>query len=145
MEIIPNPYLAALLAVPFVVSFLALRFILFKPLLDYLDERDQTSAKANQDADELSARAQERMEILEEKLTAARAEAANLRAKARGVALEKEAEILAQARVDAGEEVKKAQQIIRTESKTASLALKETAKTLSVEMAQRVLGRGAAA
>ncbi|MBT3218197.1 MAG: ATP synthase F0 subunit B [Proteobacteria bacterium] len=145
MEIVPNPYLAALLAIPFVVSFLALRFILFKPLLDYLDERDETSAMANRDADQLSAKLQEQMEHLEEMLTGARAEAANLRAKARTVATEKEGEIIKQARLEAAEELRKAKEVIKTDSKAASLALKETAKTLSVEMAQRVLGRGAVA
>ena len=46
MQIIPSIPEAAFLTVPFMVAGLALGFILFKPLLDYIDERNAISGTA---------------------------------------------------------------------------------------------------
>ena len=39
MEIMPNPVMSALSAIPFLVTILGLYFIIFKPMLQYLDDR----------------------------------------------------------------------------------------------------------
>ena len=46
MEIFPNPALAAVLVIPFILPLVALHFILFKPLVAYLEARDAAHERA---------------------------------------------------------------------------------------------------
>ena len=83
MQIIPDPVLSAWLILPFLVSYLALTFILFKPLQGYLDERAAVSEKARTESDELGRRVAAGLESLEAQMTDARRQAAEIRAAAR--------------------------------------------------------------
>lgn len=141
MEIIPSVVPAALLAIPFLVTMGALHFILFRPLFDYLVEREQLSAQARAEAEDLNNSAEERLRSIEEQLAATRKEATEIRQAARGKALETENQILAVARQEADAEVSAAVQQIVAEKERASATLRGTAKVLSTDIAARVLGR----
>jgi F-type H+-transporting ATPase subunit b len=141
MEVVPSLPLALLMVVPFLVTFVALRFILFKPLLDYLDERDHTIAQARHDTESLTAQIGERMTSLEAKLANARDAVASLRTAARQRAQEQQAGIIGKARAEADTLVKQAVAEIGVEREKAAGTMRDTAAALSREIASRVLGR----
>ena len=80
MQIIPNPTIMALQIVPFVVTLAALYFIIFKPMLAYLEGREQVVAKDRADAERLASELAAKMADYESRLAAARSEATELRA-----------------------------------------------------------------
>ena len=86
MTIIPDLETAIVLTIPFLVTYVALHFILFKPLYGYLKDRDRAVVTAREEARELSTRIEDRTTALEEKLDGAREEVAALRAAARSQA-----------------------------------------------------------
>ena len=141
MTIIPDLETAILLTIPFLVTYVALHFILFKPLYAYLQERDRSVVTAREEARELSTRIENRTSSLEAKLQGAREEVAALRATARGHAREQEASIIEAARGEADEKVQAAVATIRVSQEEASATLRDTSKELSVEIASQVLGR----
>lgn len=141
MEIIPDPIHVILLAVPFVVAMVAMHLILWKPLLAYLEERDEVSSRARHEASELDGAAAEQLSRIEQRLLQARNHVQNLRQQARLRALAKETEIVAEARGQADRRVTEALAQISQEKQSASVALRSTANELSDQIATQVLGR----
>jgi F-type H+-transporting ATPase subunit b len=141
MEIVPDPTIAVLQALPFLVTFVALYFILFKPLLQYLAEREEASTGARAEAAQLGVEVAQRLETLEERLATARAEIGNQRADARARAHQKETEVISAARDAAEKRVESALAQLDIERQQASKALRDTADTLAVDIAGQVLGR----
>ena len=145
MDIEPEAWMTALSALPFLVTIIALYFIIFKPMLDYLDERLAAMEGGVSEARELEARIAEQTAEYDEKLRAARAQASDLRARMRD---ETEAEVdavLAKARAEADAEVEAARVSIQAEADAARAALEETAAALAGTIAGRVLGKPVAA
>lgn len=141
MEIIPSVVPAALLTLPFLVCMAALHFILFRPLFDYLDERDALSRDARAEAERVNARADESLAAVVKQLAEARKEATELRQQARGQARAVETDILAQARQEADATVTAALEQIAADKDRASATLRGTAQALSQDIAAQVLGR----
>lgn len=141
MEIIPSVVPAALLTLPFLVSMAALHFILFRPMLDYLDARDALSREARTEAERINARADEALASVVQQLNEARKEATELRQQARADAREVENGILARAREEADAMVGTALDQITGEKERASATLRATAQGLSHDIAAQVLGR----
>lgn len=141
MVIIPDLPLVAILTIPFLIALVGLHFILFKPLMDYLDERDKASSGARAEAGRLTGQIEDRLATLDDRLKAARAEVNDLRKAARERAASKEHEILADAREQAENKVETALARIGEERKAASKTMKDTAQALSSPIAARVLGR----
>ena len=61
MNIIPDLVLTALLMAPFLVLVAGMHFILYKPMLAYLDARANATVGARKEAEELQARAASRL------------------------------------------------------------------------------------
>lgn len=141
MTIVPNIVLAALLVLPFLVTMVALHFVLFKPMYEYLDNRGKMVDDANAEAERLAGAATERLASLDAQLASARKEVTALRAAARERALTHEAEILDAARRKADAVVSEAVERIQKERVDAAATLRATASSLSNEMASQVLGR----
>ena len=141
MEIIPDPIHVVLLTLPFLVAMLALHVILWRPLLAYLEERDNTSTKARHEAHELEGAAAEQLTKIEVRLAEARNHVGTLRQQARARALAAESEIVTGARHQADQRVTEALAQIVTEKKAASATLGTTANDLGRDIATRVLGR----
>jgi F-type H+-transporting ATPase subunit b len=141
MEIIPDPIHVALLTLPFLVAMAAMHVILWKPLLAWMDERDQLTSSARKEADDLDQAAADQLARIEERLIAARHDVHGVRADARARALAREAEIVAEAKARADAHVAEAVDKIRADRDAARGALQATAKDLSTEIAGRVLGR----
>lgn len=141
LEIIPDPIHAALLTLPFVVAAISVYYILWKPLLAYLDERQEVSDTARHEAEELERDATEQLARIDARLAAARATIADQRAEARARAAVKEADILSSARQTADQRLGDALKTLEQERIAASAALKDTATDLAHQIAGRVLGR----
>ncbi len=140
MEIIPQIAPVIALTLPFLVAYLALHFILFRPFHDFLEERDGVATKAIDDAEVMDLAAADKLKQLDDKLAAARKEAGEIRQAARGRAQTEEAKILAAARAEADKEVDAAVAQIAKDRKNAATTLRGTANILSGDIASQVLG-----
>lgn len=143
MEIIPSLIPALLLVLPFLVTYLALRVILFGPLVTYLEERDAVSGTAHAEAEAFVTATSDKLSELEKRLTVARRDIGELRKAARTTASQEEAKMLAEARAQGEARVAEASARIGQEKHVAATTLRGTAKILSAEIATQVLGRSA--
>lgn len=141
MQIFPDPILVAVMVIPFLITLTVLHFLLFRPLVGYLEARADARNNAIKEARALDAQVAERTADLQKRLEAARSEASALRASERAKAMAIEAELLAAARAKAEEKIEAALTEIQSSSATARQDLKTTASTLSNEIAAQVLGR----
>ena len=141
MQIIPNPIEAAVLTIPFLIAFTSLWFILWRPLLEYLDERKAISDTARREAEEYTLRSTERMSALEQQLTTAQAEISVLRAEARSRAVAAEQKILAEARADAEEAIDDALTSITAEKDRARTTLQAASDGIAGAIVTQVLAR----
>ena len=141
MQIIPELIPTAILTVPFAVTLLALWFILFKPLLDYLEEREAVTSKALAEADHIRHSTTSRMAEIEGRLAEARKSATELRTAARASAQKQEVAIVRAARVDADQRVDAAVAAIGESRSAASNTLRNQASELARDLARQVLGR----
>jgi F0F1-type ATP synthase membrane subunit b/b' len=145
MQIIPELVPTLLLTVPFLVTYIALHFILLRPLLDYLEGRDAAMHGTRTQAAELHAKTDSRLTELDAQLKGARLEITDFRAKARAKALANESAILAAARQKAEGKVNEAVEQITIEQAAASKTLKSISEGLSDDIVNQVLGRQASA
>ena len=141
MEIVPDPLLVALFLPPFLVAVLGMWFILWRPLLTYMDARDDASADAIAEAKRLEAEAVAHVETLEGRLTVARNEITELRNNTRADAVAREKVILAEAREASEKEVETAVAAIAEQSEVARRSLSDAARNIADDMATQVLGR----
>ena len=141
MEIIPDPLAAAIFTVPFLVTLLFLRSVLFAPFLEFLEDRDEVAGRARTEATDYQASTDAKFQDLEDRLKSARADIAEFRKQARAEAQEEENKVLAAARQTAETRVDEAVQQIHTDRDKAATTLRGTARILSGEIATQVLGR----
>jgi len=143
MQILPDPLMMALQAVPFLVTVLALYQIIFLPMLDYLDERKNAVESARAEAASLQGQIEARMSDYEAKLAQARAATSDLRAKRRAEAMGAYNEAIKVARASADEEIGKALVEIGGAKAAAAKELESNAVTLANQIAGQVLRRAA--
>lgn len=143
MEVVPNPALAALLLLPFLVTMAALYFILFKPLLAYLGEREHAVVGSRAEAQQLNHTADARVKQLESQLVATREAIATTRAAARGRAAEQQALIVGKARKAADAQLAAAITDIAAEQGRAAGSIGPMAQSLAGDIVTQVLGRPA--
>jgi F-type H+-transporting ATPase subunit b len=141
MEIVPDPLLVALFLPPFLVAVLGMWFILWRPLLTWMDARDDASADAIAEARRLDAEAVAHVQTLEERLAGAQNQIIELRNTSRAEALGREKVILGEARGAAEQEVDKAVAAIAEQTEVARKGLSDAARSIADDMATQVLGR----
>jgi F-type H+-transporting ATPase subunit b len=141
MEIMPDPLLASLLAMPFLATMAALHFILYKPLLAYLEARDTAVHGARHEAASLGEQNASSLAELERKTAEAQAAVGAIRREARSRANEAEAKILAAARAQAAEKTDAALVQIKSDKQAAASVMQRLAVDLANDVAGRVLGR----
>lgn len=144
MQILPDLVPTLWLTLPFLVTMIGLHVLLFKPVLAYLEEREEISGTSRKEAEELDTAAEAHLVKIEELLVQARHDIGETRKAARHRAHEREAEILAAARAAAEERVAGAVEQIKAQQDGARTALDAAAAELSTEMASRALGRSVA-
>ncbi len=141
MNIIPDLVLTAALMVPFLVLVAGMHFILYKPMLAYLDARAHATVGARKEAEALQAKAGARLGEWEAALARAQAEVTEYRAQRRAAAQATYQKIVAEARVVADARLADALTALRAEAAVARTELDGAARVLSRDVADRVLGR----
>jgi F-type H+-transporting ATPase subunit b len=125
----------------FIVFFLILRLVFFKPVLKMLDSRREevegNLARAQEERDAADKLRQE----YQERLAASQGEAEEIRTRASRIAEEARAQVLARADADAARLVERAQEGIRRERDQVLADLREQAADIVSSAAARVLGR----
>ena len=127
--------------VNFLVLLVALHFILFKPIRAIMQERSQSISGSYTDAKT----AQEKIQSLTDRYTAALAEAKQRSNAAYGAlyqqGLDVQRDLISQERTRAGEQLDKARADIAAASAAARNELKAEAERLSKDIAGKMLGR----
>jgi len=141
MVIIPNALVIALQVVPFLLTLLGLYTIIFKPMLAHLEGREDAIEGAQGRARELQEKLAARAEEYDAKLTAARIEMTELRAKRRAEALAEADSMVQAARGEADTRVEGALETVRGEAAAAREGLKGSSALLAQQISSQVLGR----
>jgi F0F1-type ATP synthase membrane subunit b/b' len=121
MSILPDPLQTALNMVPFLVAILGMYFIILKPLIAYLEEREAAISGGRIEADKIQGRIDEKMDAYEAELARAKVEVATLRGEQRAEAQVAYDGVMTQA--------------------AAAKTLKASSAQLATQVASQVLGR----
>lgn len=141
MDITPNPLVIGLQVVPFLITLLGLYSIIFKPMLQHLEGRDDAIDGAQTRARELEDKLAARTAEYEQKLATARAEMAELRASRRAQAIAEADTLVKAARTEAEAEVDRAVAAVQAEATAAREGLHASSAVLAQHIASQVLGR----
>lgn len=141
MDITPNPLVIGLQVAPFLVTIVGLYTIIFKPMLQHLEGREDAIEGAKGRAQELQDQLAARTAEYEEKLNAARAEMAELRSSRRATALSEADTMVKGARAEADAEIDTAVKAIQQEAQVAREGLQASSAVLAQHIASQVLGR----
>jgi len=141
MSILPDPMQMALNMVPFLAAVFGMYFIILKPLIAYLDERDAAIEGGRAEAEEIEARIGEKMATYEQQLATAKADVATLRNDQRAQAQSAYDAVIAQARTAAEAEINEAVVQISATRDAAAETLKASSEELATQVAGQVLGR----
>lgn len=133
-------FLQALL---FLLLFVVLHFLLFKPWLEVQERRASRIGGAIADASELRTKAAEAESSYEQRLAKARDEAMSLRSDSRREAEGEEAEIVSAARREAAENLDARKQTLEREVEQARGELGSRVEALAGDITQQILGRSA--
>ncbi len=141
MNIVPDWTLVVLQTLPFLVAFLALRSLLFKPMIAYLEERDAAIAGAKDETSQLRERVSTARAEWDQRLAEARAEGAAHRAAIQAEANGRRQALVDDARNAAEQQVGSALAEIEQARIDAAAQLQQSARQLAHDIAERVLDR----
>lgn len=141
MNIIPNPTLLVLQLFPFIVTIASLYFILFKPMLEYLEGRDGASTGATDTAKDLEAEVRAKKAEIAAKVQTALKESSEARAAARQDLVANYNKFVQGKRQEAEKEIKEASQAIAVEKSAARQEVVVRAQSFAEEIASQVIGR----
>ncbi len=127
--------------VNFLVLMLALNLLLYKPVRKLLADRAAEIDGGHEKAAQVDREVQEKMALYETKLHDAKVKAAEERGILKREAQAYEGEILEQARKEAGDSLATIKGQVAKETAQAKDILKEQARSLSLEICEKVLGR----
>lgn len=125
----------------FFVLYFILNAVLYKPVLKILDERDKNIRGIKQEAEILEAELQKRLMDYEKRLNEAKAKAQEERLRIRQEGLDKEREIIENARRDAHDSLLQAKTKLEGDIKSTLIRLKDESKVISKGIAERILDR----
>jgi len=123
------------------IIFLILKKLLFKPVKKTFAARSAQIDKIYGDANAAKADAEQSKELYEEKLAGAKEEADGILSSARERADRMSEEIVGEANAKAAAKVKRAEEEIAQEKKKAMSEIKNDISTLSVDIAEKLIGR----
>ncbi|MDI6755212.1 MAG: ATP synthase F0 subunit B [Thermodesulfobacteriota bacterium] len=115
--------------------------VAFKPFLNFLQARKERIQGAEKRARDLQQRAEDLMERYREAISAAQAQGGTIREEIRRESLAREMEILQKAMAEANQLIQEMKNKINEESDAARAGLRFQARTLSREIAEKILGR----
>ena len=141
MNIIPVTTLILLQLVPFLLTISVLYFVLFKPMLAYLDERDEKIDGAKAKAVSMQKQSADNMSMLKEKTTSLRKEINMLGSEARAKVMSEYNQTIYEARKEADKEIKENAKTILTNQDLVRTELKMQAREVAKTIASKTLGR----
>ncbi|HJN75161.1 MAG TPA: ATP synthase F0 subunit B [Myxococcota bacterium] len=141
IEIMPDLTLLAFQVVPFLAMMGILTALLFKPMVKYLEDREQATVGAHEKASALDAEADGKLDDYEARLAAAKVEILDYRAKIRTEANAERDTAIGDARGECEAQLAEAVQAIRAEREIASQELKRLSTALAEDITGAVLGR----
>jgi F-type H+-transporting ATPase subunit b len=141
MNIIPVPTLILMQLIPFLLTIAILYFVLFKPMLSYLDERDEKISGSKEKALAMQKQSANNMNMLKEKTASLRKEINVIRSEARAQVMSEYSQTLYTARKEADKEIKENAAKISTEQGLVREELKTTAREVANLIASQTLGR----
>jgi F-type H+-transporting ATPase subunit b len=125
----------------FLILIAALNWLLVKPTLRILEERKMRVEGSEEEAGRLTAEADKNIQEYERDLNEARVGAGREKERIRMEGIERENEIIKAAREQSRKSVEDMKTKIEKEAHEASTVMKQEIKALSVEIAEKVLGR----
>lgn len=141
MNIIPDPFLVLMEAVPFLVLLFGLNSILFKPMLAYLKEREAATDGTRRAASELQERAALKLQQWETAFARAQAEVADFRAQKRAEAQAVYTRRVGEARGEADKRIAAALAEVAADADRVRAEVPAMAAELARNMAEKTLGR----
>lgn len=141
MPAFPDMYKIGWTAVNFFILLAILYKFAFKPIGDMLDERANTIESSLKHAESLRAEVEQMRKEAQNNLAESRKEAQEIVARATKIAEETKNEIISKAQAEAASEKAKAIAEIKAEKEQALAELRDTAATLAIMAAEKVLGR----
>ncbi len=141
MYLIPNITLILMQLLPFFVTLFGLYFIIFKPMLEYLDKRNEQIEGSQKKALTLVEEANIQAKEAEKKLIAAKKKANQVRQKGTDKAMKEYTEQVSQARREAYASIQEAEVEIAKSCEEARSNLKLTANSIASEISSSILGR----
>jgi F-type H+-transporting ATPase subunit b len=136
---INGPFLLSQI-VNFLILFLALRILLWKPMLKMLNERKQRIAQGLEDAEQARRERERAQAEYEERIKQARQEREEILARAAEEGEQARAETLAQARAQAERIVAEGKETVERERQQMLAELRNQVATLSIAAANKLIG-----
>ncbi|MCR4400169.1 MAG: F0F1 ATP synthase subunit B, partial [Syntrophomonadaceae bacterium] len=137
----PDYYKIGWTAVNFFILFAILYKFGYTPVLNMMEQRTTTIESSLRHAEELRAEVEQMRREAQNNLSESRKEAQDIVARATKIAEESKNEIIAKAQADARLEKEKALAEIQAEKEQALTELRDTAASLAIMAAEKVLGR----
>ena len=141
MSIIPDPIAVLLNVVPFLIAIMGMYYIILKPMVAYLDERNEAIEGGKNEAAVSEERIVERTNDYDVQLAAARQQIAGLRSDRRAEAQDAYESVIADVRQETEGSIAKAIDEIQAARAGAEATLQQSADELANAVAERGLGR----
>jgi F-type H+-transporting ATPase subunit b len=141
MSIIPDPIAVLLNVVPFLIAIMGMYLIILKPMVAYLDERNDAIEGGKNEAAVIEERIVERTNDYDVQLTDARKQIAGLRSDRRAEAQDAYESVIADVRLETEASIAKAIEEIQVARAGAEATLQQSADELANAVAERILGR----
>ena len=141
MILVPDPALTLLQAFPFLAVMVVLHAIVYKPMLQYLEDREAATTGARDEATSLSQQADRKQAEYQARRAKARREVTDLKAAARSREKSARELRLAEVRAECEAELAAARSRIAGERELAARELDQAASALATQISSKVLGR----
>jgi F-type H+-transporting ATPase subunit b len=125
----------------FLVVALTLNALVFKPVLQVLDERERRTSGSISDAQDLAKRYERRLEEYETALRQARLEAYQEMERQRATALQERTELIQRVKEEAGAELARAKRELADQVQASRATLVAEANQMAAAIAAAILGR----
>lgn len=140
IDLLPNKTLLPQLLI-FISVFIFMNFLVFQPVLRILKRRKELTLGATRDAEALNSRSEADLQAYQHKIEEAQTQGLALKEKNKKAGEGQAQEILGKARQEIEATLEQGRQQIQSEAKEAQLILRKHSRDLSVEMAEKLLGR----
>jgi F-type H+-transporting ATPase subunit b len=125
------------------ILLVVLNFLLFRPILKILDEREKLVKESAELKERAGSLADENISEYESKLHLAKQESMSIRASGRNEALAQLRQTVQQTKADNVQELDKAREALKEEAERSRKILKPEAEILAVQIASKLMGRSA--